>query len=51
MVTRKDRIRNEDIDNLRVAPIEDKMKENRLMWFGRAYRRTWQAIARRSDGV
>lgn len=32
MVTRKDRVRNEDTrDNLRAELIEDKMKENRLM--------------------
>jgi len=33
--TRLDRIRNEVIRELaRVAPIEDKMRETRLRWFG-----------------
>ena len=33
--TLKDRIRNEHIrEMVGVAPIEDKMRENRLRWFG-----------------
>ena len=33
--TRKDRVRNEYIwEIVRVAPIEDKFRENRLRWFG-----------------
>ena len=33
--TRRDMIRNEQIRKmLEVAPIEDKMTENRLWWFG-----------------
>jgi hypothetical protein len=33
--TRKDRIRNDDIrDKLRVAPIQEKLVQHRLRWFG-----------------
>ena len=33
--TRMDKVRNEDIRSLvGVAPIEDKMREHRLRWFG-----------------
>ena len=38
--TRNDRIRNTNIrDIVEVAPIEDKLRENRLKWFGHM----WQA--------
>ena len=51
-VTRKDRIRNDIIRrNLDVAPIEDKMRENRLRWFGHVYRRPSDAPVRRSDMI
>jgi hypothetical protein len=38
--TRKDRIRNDDIrDKLRVAPIQEKLIQHRLRWFGHIQRR------------
>jgi hypothetical protein len=38
--TRKDRIRNDDIrDKLRVAPIQEKLIQNRLRWFGHIQRK------------
>lgn len=50
--TRKDQIGNEDIrDKIRVAPIEDKMKENHLTWFCYVYRRAEEAVVRRMAGV
>lgn len=37
---KKDRIRNKVIKgSLGIAPIEDKVRENRLKWFGNIYRR------------
>lgn len=37
---KKDRIRNKVIkDSLGIAPIEDKVRENCLKWFGNIYRR------------
>jgi hypothetical protein len=39
-VTRMDRIRNEHIRrNLKVAPVFEKMKSNRLAWYGHVIRR------------
>jgi len=33
--TRREKVRNEDIlTKIGVAPIEEKMRENRLRWFG-----------------
>jgi len=33
--TRRDKVRNEDIrTKISVAPIEEKMRENHLRWFG-----------------
>ena len=46
--TRMDKVRNEDIRSLvGVAPIEDKMRENRLRWFGHVGRRPIDAPVRR----
>jgi hypothetical protein len=39
--TRKDRIRNDDIrDKLGVAPIQEKLVQYRLRWFGHIQRRS-----------
>ena len=41
---RMDKVRNEDIRSLvGVVPIEDKMRENRLLWFGHIRRRSIDA--------
>ena len=38
--TRMDRVRNDDIhDRLRVAPIEEKLVQHRLRWFGHVQKR------------
>jgi hypothetical protein len=38
--TKRDRVRNDDIrDRLRVAPIEEKLVQHRLRWFGHVQRR------------
>ena len=38
--TRKDRVRNDDIrDSVGVAPIEEKLVQHRLRWFGHIQRR------------
>ena len=48
--TRKDRIRNEVIrEKIGVAPIEEKMTENWLRWFGHVQRRPQEAPIRRVD--
>jgi hypothetical protein len=48
--TRMDRIRNEDIrSKVGVAPIEEKMREHRLRWFGHVQRRPTDAAVRRVD--
>ena len=48
--TRKDRVRNEDIRKMvGVAPIQDKLRENRLRWFGHVQRRPTEAVVRRCD--
>ena len=50
--TLRDRIRNESIrTKLEVAPIEDKMRENRLRWFGHVQRRPFSAPVRRIDEI
>ena len=48
--TRRDKIRNEDIRmKLGVTDIKDKMKENRLRWFGHLRRRPEDAPVRRVE--
>ena len=50
--TWNDRIRNVNIrDMVGVAPIEDKLRENRLRWFGHICCRPIDAVARRSDMI
>jgi Reverse transcriptase (RNA-dependent DNA polymerase) len=45
--TKKDRIRNDDIkDKLGVAPIQDKLVQHRLRWFGHIQRRPHEAPVR-----
>jgi hypothetical protein len=53
--TRRDRVRNDDIcERLRVAPVEEKLVQHRLRWFGHIQRRPAEApvcsgVIRRSD--
>ncbi|XP_070043260.1 uncharacterized protein [Nicotiana tomentosiformis] len=48
--TRLDRIRNEVIrDKVNVSPIEDKMREARLRWFGNVRRSSTNAPVRRCE--
>ncbi|XP_070007264.1 uncharacterized protein [Nicotiana sylvestris] len=48
--TRMDKIRNEDIrEKVGVAPMEDKMREVRLRWFGHIQRRSTDAPVRRCE--
>ncbi|XP_070029931.1 uncharacterized protein [Nicotiana sylvestris] len=48
--TRLDRIRNEVIrDKVVVTPIEDKMREEPLRWFGHMRRRSTDALVRRCE--
>ncbi|KAJ7957392.1 Retrovirus-related Pol polyprotein LINE-1 [Quillaja saponaria] len=50
--TRNDIIRNEKIrKKVEVAPIEEKMKENRLRWFGHIQCRPIDAIVKKDDLV
>jgi hypothetical protein len=45
--TRKDRIRNDDIrDKLEVAPIQEKLVQHHLRWFGHIQRRPPEAPVR-----
>jgi len=49
--TRKDRISNEYVKGgIGVASIVDKMKENRLRWFGHVMRRKGKKIVNKSSG-
>ena len=46
--TRRVKVRNEDIrTKIGVTPIEEKMRENRLRWFGHMRRRPTDALVRR----
>ena len=46
--TRRDRVRNDDIrERLGVAPIEEKLVQHRLRWFGHVQRRPPDAPVRR----
>jgi hypothetical protein len=55
--TRKDRIQNDDIrDRVGVAPIEEKLIQHRLRWFGHVQRRSPEApvrsgVLKRADNV
>ena len=50
--TRIEKVRNEDIRSLvGVALIEDKMRENRLRWFGHIRRRPTDAPVRRVEKI
>ena len=50
--TRKDRIRNANIhDMVGVAPIEEKLRENRLRWYGHACRRLIDVVVRRKNTI
>jgi hypothetical protein len=45
--TRRDRVRNDDIrDRIEVAPIEEKLIQHRLRWFGHVQRRLLEAPVR-----
>jgi hypothetical protein len=51
-VTRKDRIRNEYIrGSLKVAPMTEKMRSNRLGWYGHVMRRDESHITKRVMSV
>ena len=50
--TRLDRIRNVVIrERVGVAPLEDKMRESRLRWFGHVKRRCANALVRRCEKI
>ncbi|KAI8572176.1 hypothetical protein RHMOL_Rhmol01G0177900 [Rhododendron molle] len=50
--TRRDRIRNEIVrEMVGVAPIEEKLSENRLRWFGHVYHRPEDAAVKRADRI
>lgn len=48
--TRKDKIQNEEIrKKIRVPPINEKMRENHLRWFGHVQRRATNAAVKKSE--
>ncbi|XP_070054361.1 uncharacterized protein [Nicotiana tomentosiformis] len=50
--TKKDNIRNEVIrDKVRVTPVEDKLRESMLRWFGHVMRRDMDASVRRCESL
>ncbi len=50
--TRKDRMRNDFIrEKVGIAPIEDKMRESRLRWFGHICRRPIGAPVRKCENL
>ena len=50
--TLKDRIRNQEFtEKVRVAPIFEKMRENRLRWFGHVQRKTFDAPVRSVESI
>jgi len=50
--TRRDKVRNEDIHTkIGVASIEEKMRENRLQWFGHVRRRPTDAPVWRVERI
>ena len=55
--TRRDRVRTETIrERVGVAPIEEKLTQHRLRWFGRVQRRApkapvWSGVLKRVDNV
>ena len=50
--TRRDKVRNEDIrTKIGVASIEEKMRENRLRWFGHVRRRPTNTPVRRVERI
>jgi len=50
--SRMDRIRNGVIrDLVKVAPIEDKLRETRLRWFGHVKRKSVDAPMRRCENI
>jgi hypothetical protein len=51
-VTRMDKIRNEYIrESLKVAPVTEKMRNNRLAWFGHVMRRDKSHMIKRVMGM
>ena len=50
--TLMDRIRNQDFrDKLGIAPIAEKMRENRLRWFRHVQRKTFDVPVRRVASI
>jgi len=50
--TRLDKIRNEVIrEKVRVAPIEEKLRETRFIWFGQVKRRGVNAPMQRCEAI
>ena len=50
--TKREKVSNERIRKIiEVAPIEEKMRENRLRWFGHIQRRPINVPVRKSDAI